>query len=769
MADDDLAEMSELRAARRQERPRPDSTSTPSSEPLTTKDGTSNKSEKKARTFDFMSMFQEARQLAAQRNNNDDTSPLTTTTTTDHDQSAADTTTTTPAFRPMFRKPDKASSSSSSSSSNNRSKSSSSSSISSSSSSSSNGSGSSGGQKRDSKADTPTTTPIRRDNDNDGGGGDGVGSNDDGDDDDNSDERRKKVGEKEMKKKKGEGGGGDDGNDEDDEEEEDDEDKEKEETLEESIPQSLEINLTHGNKTVSSLALDPSGARLVSGGYDYDLMLWDFAGMDSSLRHFRSLRPCECHQIRNIQYSTTGDVLLVIATNAQAKVIDRDGFEKMECVKGDQYIADMANTKGHVAMLNSGCWNPKDRNEFMTCANDGTVRLWDLENSYCQRVVVKCKCAAGRRTHPTACTYSRNGNYIAAACQDGSIQLWDTNRKFVSTSMLNRKAHMNGSETTSLCFSYDGRVLASRGGDDTLKLWDIRNFKKALVTADNLLNLFPVTDCLFSPSDKMVVTAVSMGRDGKNGRLAFLERETLKPVTDILVPNTSAVRCIWHPKLNQIAVGCSNGQVVMYYDTHKSRRGALLCVVKKEHKVKQIEMITDQHIITPYALPMFREGRPMSTRKQEEKIRKDPVKTRRPDLPVSGPGEGGRVGAHGATLSQYVVQQLVLQKPDPSDLDPRQAILRHAKEAEENPYWVSPAYRSTQPKPIFQANSDGGGGDDNDNDDGGGGGGGGDDDASNKDGGHTRASSSSSRARKGGGGGGGTPEHSAGKRPRISK
>ena len=26
-------------------------------------------------------------------------------------------------------------------------------------------------------------------------------------------------------------------------------------------------------------------------------------------------------------------------------MIDRDGFEVLECVKGDQYIVDMANTK----------------------------------------------------------------------------------------------------------------------------------------------------------------------------------------------------------------------------------------------------------------------------------------------------------------------------------------------------------------------------------------------------------------------------------------
>jgi len=35
---------------------------------------------------------------------------------------------------------------------------------------------------------------------------------------------------------------------------------------------------------------------------------------------------------------------------------------------------------------------------------------------------------------------------------------------------------------------------------------------------------------------------------------------------------------------------------------------------------------------------MFRKERPTSTRKYEEKLRKDPVKSQRPDLPIYGPG-----------------------------------------------------------------------------------------------------------------------------------
>ncbi|KAL8203972.1 UNVERIFIED_CONTAM: WD repeat-containing protein 70 [Gekko kuhli] len=87
------------------------------------------------------------------------------------------------------------------------------------------------------------------------------------------------------------------------------------------------------------------------------------------------------HQIRSLQYSSTGDVILVVSGNSQAKVLDRDGFPVMECVKGDQYIVDMANTKGHTAMLNSGCWHPKIKEEFLTCSNDGRYTKYGLNNS----------------------------------------------------------------------------------------------------------------------------------------------------------------------------------------------------------------------------------------------------------------------------------------------------------------------------------------------------------------------------------------------------
>lgn len=469
------------------------------------------------------------------------------------------------------------------------------------------------------------------------------------------------------------------------------------------IPASHEVSLEHGNKTVSALSLDPNGARLISGGSDFEVKFWDFAGMDASLQSFRCLKPCECHQIKNIEYGITGDTILIVSGNSQAKILDRDGFELLECPKGDQYISDMARTKGHCAMLNDGCWHPRNKEEFLTCSNDGSLRIWLMDEKAKQRNVIKPRQQGGLRALPTSCRYDRSGKLVAAACQDGSIQMWDHRKHFVSTALLVRNAHDRGADISSISFSYDNNYLASRGCDSTLKLWDLRNFKQPVNAAKDLFNRFSMTDCNFSPDDTYVFTGLSLEKNEKVGKLLFLNKDTFKVAYELEVGESDVVRSMWHPKLNQVLASTHSGIVKVYYSPKLSERGAKLCVVKTRRKVKQAEMICEQQIITPHALPMFRVDRPRSTKKQMEKDRKDPVKSQRPDLPVTGPGQGGRIASAGNTLSSFIVRNLGLKKKVDDTLDPREAILKYAKDAEENPYWVTPAYSKTQPKPIFTA------------------------------------------------------------------
>nr|SVE74082.1 EOG090X0364 [Daphnia barbata] len=491
----------------------------------------------------------------------------------------------------------------------------------------------------------------------------------------------------------------------------DDEDGDSSDTDDEEndnyVPATLEVNLNHGTKPVSALSVDHSGARLVTGSVDYDVKLWDFAGMSSSLQSFRTIRPCESHPILDLHYSITGDAILIIPGSAQAKIVDRDGYEKAECVKGDQYITDMARTKGHIASLLGGSWHPRDKQEFLTCSLDGSCRIWNVDDVKQHKGIMKSRSQNGLRAAPTSCTYSRDGNLIACACNDGSIQMWDHRKMFVNTCVLIRNAHQPNTETSSIVFSYDGRNVATRGGDSTLKLWDIRQPKSPLHSIGDLFSRFGMTNCAFSPNDRLLLTGTSFQKGENGGKVVFLDRNTFQRVHEIDVPKAHVVRTIWHPKLNQIIVGAGDGNVHLYYDVAKSHNGAKLCLGKPK-RIRPHDVMSTVRVITPHALPMFREDKPRSTRRAMEKARKDPLLSKQPDLPIGNKGSGGRVATSGSTLSSYIVRNLGIASRIEDEGNPREAILRHASAAAENPYWVSPAYSKTQPKPIWATeNNDG--------------------------------------------------------------
>jgi len=52
--------------------------------------------------------------------------------------------------------------------------------------------------------------------------------------------------------------------------------------------------------------------------------------------------------IKQVEFNLSGDGMLIVAGNSQARVYDREGKKVLECVKGDPYIVDMAKTKVNI-------------------------------------------------------------------------------------------------------------------------------------------------------------------------------------------------------------------------------------------------------------------------------------------------------------------------------------------------------------------------------------------------------------------------------------
>ncbi|KAI8469749.1 MAG: WD40-repeat-containing domain protein [Monoraphidium minutum] len=523
----------------------------------------------------------------------------------------------------------------------------------------------------------------------------------------------------------GGGGGGGRGSGSEDEEDEEEEDPYH-------VPASNEVVLTGAERAVTCVGIEHTGSRVAAGGVDNVVRLYDFNGMRSDLRPFREITPHDGHPVYSVSWSPTGDSFLAI--------YDRDGREKGEFIRGDMYIRDMRNTKGHVSGLTCGVWHPTDRFTAMTASEDGTVRIWDTWN-IAQKTVIKPSLAAAGRVAVSTCAYNSDGRMIAAGLMDGTIQIWTVGGKFGRSaaigavqppsaqhiekqgwsyvskpSQLARAAHEPQTEITGLAFTQDDFTLASRGTDGTLRLWDLRAFKAPLKTFSGLPANYSTTNVAFSPDERLVLTGTAApdprggGGEGGGGAVVFVDRRELKVVRALGMP-AHAAAVAWHDRINQIFVGVGDrksGGTHVLYDPSLSERGALLPVARAPRAASALDFVPLM-IKTPHALPMFRDedhgahGRKRG-RGPEHAERS---KALRPDMgPAGGAGRQGRIGTTGGTLlTQHLLRRGGGLVGVEEELDPRESILRHAGKEDVISH-LTAAYEKTQPKPIFAEPSD---------------------------------------------------------------
>ena len=162
------------------------------------------------------------------------------------------------------------------------------------------------------------------------------------------------------------------------EEEENDDDDDNESDEYEKLPISDEVELGNPHKkTVTTIAVERTGSRFITGARDGMVKLYDFNGMRKDLHPFREIEPNEGYPVHSLDWSPSGDAFVVATGSNKAKIFDRDGRELGEFESGDMYILDSKNTRGHTHNVTKACWNPIEKSLVITSADDGTVRIWN--------------------------------------------------------------------------------------------------------------------------------------------------------------------------------------------------------------------------------------------------------------------------------------------------------------------------------------------------------------------------------------------------------
>ncbi|KAF0683135.1 Aste57867_24823 [Aphanomyces stellatus] len=495
----------------------------------------------------------------------------------------------------------------------------------------------------------------------------------------------------------------------------DDDDSADDLALRYNLPLKSQVVLASHTKSISCVAVDGPGGRVATGSMDYHMKLWDFAGMARHVRPFRDAEVEEGHPIVALSYSPTGDRLLAVTGSSQPSVLSREGVKELQFVKGDMYVMDMVHTKGHTHSCTGGAWHPVQKQSMATSSLDGTIRLWKLDGTRAfdklqNDQVIKLKSKQGKRVEATTCSYNHDGSLVFGATTDGLVYGYDLRRQATTPSVKIDRAHAAGSADlgiSSIRFAND-KIFGTRScSDDCLKLWDVRKPQAPIKTIANVASHFAMANLAFNAAGTAVAvgTSVQTGQ-GLHGQVHFYDVLTAihTPLTTIdMHTDESAVCVAWHPKINQVFVGSSASTVRVFYDEAMSTKGVLLTATKKIPLVSSGYSRIDENdgtIVNPHALPMFRDDNNRPTKRKYAKIRMDPIASKKPQRPISGPGFGGSTG--GSTLTQFFMRDQIKAESIRSQ-DPREAILKYAQVADSESVYLGSAYAASQPKDKIAA------------------------------------------------------------------
>ena len=474
------------------------------------------------------------------------------------------------------------------------------------------------------------------------------------------------------------------------------------------LPVNHEFYFKSHPKVVSCLDLDRAGARMISGSKDGNVKIFDLHGMNARGHPFRELEPEDSHSLHALSYSPSGDMFLAVTASSTPKIFDRDGLSIVQFRKGDPYLHDMNRTVGHVSTVTSGQWHPTNRDVVLTSSTDGTMRTWNIHgkrhfDQLMNWQILKCTTRRGVRNGVSCCRYSCDAKMIVGGCQDGSLQIFNAkNTKYHKPDFIVRDAH-NGGEVTGICFeAQGGNMMATRGTDETLKMWDIRRISKPLNCWSGLDCVHSTANCVFSPDSLLLLVGTSVNPQGKDkGMLHFFDvscHSTKPKYTISAGQGESVVYLRWHSRINQIFYGTSAGRIRGLYDPRFSKKGLLNCASKKSSTTGYYTNAKPT-VFNPHALPMYEDLPPGKRHRSNMPTVKNNYK---PFKPMTGPNRPDYV-----PKAYNYTQMVVAQRKDDKylDKDPRAELLKYSDNKYGPGEYVDAAYAKTQPEKKFMEKS----------------------------------------------------------------
>ncbi|KAI3759448.1 hypothetical protein L6452_07278 [Arctium lappa] len=300
--------------------------------------------------------------------------------------------------------------------------------------------------------------------------------------------------------------------------------------VESIIPKICKHRIVAHEGGCASIIFDNSSGKLISGGQDQTVKIWDTnTGLLTQTYH-----------------GCLGSVLDLAITDDNRCVIAASSSNNL-------YVWDANSGRvrhtltGHLDKVCAVDVSRLSSRHVVSSAYDRTIKLWDLNRGYCINTII----------FPSNCnalSFSADGETIFSGHVDGHLRLWD-----IKTGKLLSEVAAHSLAVTSICLSRNGNRILTSGRDNVHNLFDIRSLEVCgrLGASGNRVSSNWSRSCI-SPDDNYVAAGSS------DGCVHVWSISEANIVSTLKEHTASVLCCSWSGLGKPLATSGRNGIICMW-------------------------------------------------------------------------------------------------------------------------------------------------------------------------------------------------------------